>query len=208
MEFWEYVYSYDPSSRLHDGILVFLENLYRDYSLKELNEPNMIDITNQFRNRILDISTKIFVFIDNYGDFIKPYVQLLLIQMNKAVQKIPMNKAFIAKKRIMKDDRVEEIDDNQVILTDESLNVDDSRDVDNKLKGEKILGLLKDTIIRQNVHIREGLGIRNITSDIMISREVLKDRIKKMVREEATYEEIMKALDHFHSVSVDKKQER
>lgn len=68
--------------------------------------------------------------------------------------------------------------------------------------------LLRDHIIKENLHIRDALGINCITSDYMIPRETLKDAMKKITLGQASYDEIMKALDHFHQVSLDRKQEK
>ena len=93
-------------------------------------------------------------------------------------------------------------------LSNESLNIDESRDVDNRMSGDKVLRILRDYIIKENIHIRDALQIKNITSDYMVSRDVLRSAIKKITGSQASYDDIIKALDHFHSVSLQKKQER
>ena len=139
----------------------------------------------------------------------KPEVHDLLVQINRAVQKIPHIRAFrIGKKRIIKEGVLVEIDVGVHNLSDDSLNVDESRDVDNRMAGDKVLRILRDYIIKENLHIRDAMGIKNITSDHMVSREELKQNIKKITGNQASFDDIMKALDHFHSVSLDKKNER
>ena len=48
------------------------------------------------------------------------------------------------------------------------------------MSGDKVLRIMRDHIIKENVHIKDALGINNITSDYMVSRETLKDAIKKI----------------------------
>lgn len=64
---------------------------------------------------------------------------------------------------------------------------------------------LRDKIIKDSLHIKDALGVSFISSDTMISREDLKNAIKKLCTPKITYDEIMKAIDHFHQVSLDKK---
>ena len=155
------------------------------------------------------MANKIFQFIDTHGAYIKENTRDMLHNLNAAVQKIPHQRAFrVGKKRVIKDGLVQEIDDEQANEQDESLNVDESRDVDNRMSGDKVMRLLRDLIIKENLHIRDALGINCITSDYMIPRETLKDAIKKITLGQASYDEIMKALDHFHQVSLDRKQEK
>lgn len=73
-----------------------------------------------------------------------------------------------------------ERDENIQNLSDDSLNIDESRDVDNRMSGDKVLRILRDYIIKENLHIKEALSIKNITSDHMVGREELKDNIKKI----------------------------
>lgn len=155
------------------------------------------------------MANKIFQFIDTHGVYIKENTKDMLHHLNAAVQKIPHQRAFrVGKKRVIKDGLVQEIDDEQANEQDESLNVDESRDVDNRMSGDKVMRLLRDHIIKENLHIRDALGINCITSDYMIPRETLKDAMKKITLGQASYDEIMKALDHFHQVSLDRKQEK
>lgn len=65
-------------------------------------------------------------------------------------------------------------------MSNESLNIDESRDVDNRMSGDKVLRILRDHIIKENIHIRDALQIKNITSDHMVSRDVLRTAIKKI----------------------------
>lgn len=83
-------------------------------------------------------------------------------------------------------------------LSNASLNMDESREVDNRMAGDKVLRILRDYIIKENMHIKDALGISNITTDYMISREQLKDSIKLITGAQASYDDIMKALDYFH----------
>ena len=129
--------------------------------------------------------------------------------MNKVVQRIPQQRSFrIGKKRIIKEEIVKEVADDDEQALDESLNIDESRDLDNRMCGDKILRILRDYIIKENIHIRTAFGVENITQDKPIYTEDLKNKIKSITGAEATYDEIMKAIDHFHRVSFEKKRER
>ena len=127
--------------------------------------------------------------------------------MNKAIQQIPHLRNFkVGQKTIIKDNKIQVVNDDEENLSlDDSLNIDESRDLDNRMSGDKILRILRDYIIKENITIRAALGIRNITNEVMISKDYLKDQIKKIVGQEATYYEIMKALEHFHKISFEKK---
>mmetsp|Transcript_30174 Transcript_30174/g.46118 ORF Transcript_30174/g.46118 Transcript_30174/m.46118 type:complete len:117 (-) Transcript_30174:3991-4341(-) len=111
----------------------------------------------------------------------------------------------VGKRRVIKDGIITEVDDNNGERVDDSLNLDESRDLDNRMCGDKVLRLLRDHIIQQNTHIKTALGVTSITSDVMMDKDVLKNKIKSIVGVGALYDEIMKALDHFHKVSFEKR---
>lgn len=159
---------------------------------------------------MLAMANKIYGFIEVHDNYIRPDTLNMLNQFNIAVQKIPTIRAFrIGKKRIVKNGVVQEVDeDASEEAIEESMNADESRDLDNRMCGDKILRILRDYIIKENLHIKDALGINFISSDIMVDRDVLKNQIKRITGSDASYDEIMKALDHFHKVSFDKKQER
>jgi hypothetical protein len=71
--------------------------------------------------------------------------------------------------------------------------------------GEKVLRILRDHIIKENLHIKHALKFKDITTDKLVDRDELKDTIKSITGAECSYDEIMKALDHFHAVSLEKK---
>ena len=75
--------------------------------------------------------------------------------------------------------------------------VAESRDLDNRMCGEKIIRILRDYIMKENLHIKGAFGIVDITTDHYIDRDIMKDRIKAITGQESSFEEIMKALDHF-----------
>ena len=78
---------------------------------------------------------------------------------------------------------------------------DESRDLDNRMCGEKIIRILRDYIMKENLRIKAAFGIDDITTDHYIDRDKLKDQIKAITGAESSFEEIMKALDHFQKVS-------
>jgi hypothetical protein len=115
----------------------------------------------------------------------------------------------VGKKRVIKDGVAVQLDEEEMqAMLDQSLNVDESRDLDNRMCGEKVLRILRDYIIKENKHIKEALNFKNITTDCLVDRDELKDTIKGITGADCSYDDIMKALDHFHSVSLEKKQER
>jgi len=169
----------------------------------------MADVTSKIRDRLLQLANKIFTFVDTHENYMKPYVQEFLQQCNVAIQKIPHYRAFkMGAKRIIKDGKIVEIKKENKELSDDSLNVDESLEVDNRMSGDKVLRILRDYIIKENKSVKDALEITGITSDHMVSRDVLKMAIKKITGAQASYDEIIKALDHFHSVSLEKKQEK
>jgi hypothetical protein len=208
-EYWRYLFEQNYTDNNPKGMLCFIENFYRDYSVKDLDDENMAAITVKIRDRLLQLTNKIFTFVDQHESHIKPYVHDFLKQANRAIQRIPHLRAFrVGKKRVLKDGKLIEIADNDIENSDQSLNMDESREVDNRMSGDKVLRILRDYIIKENIHIKDAFGINNITTDNMVSREVLKDAIKKITGSAASYDDIMKALDYFRSVSLEKKQER
>ena len=62
--------------------------------------------------------------------------------------------------------------------------------------------------MKENLHIKAAFGIDDITTDHYIDRDKLKDQIKAITGAESSFEEIMKALDHFQKVANDKKKEK
>ena len=40
-EYWRYLFEYSKSERKFDGLISFIERFYRDYTVKELNNPNI-----------------------------------------------------------------------------------------------------------------------------------------------------------------------
>lgn len=65
------------------------------------------------------------------------------------------------------------------------------------MAGDKVLKILRDYIIKENMHIKDALGV-DTTADSMINKETLKENIKKITGASASYDDIMKALDYFH----------
>lgn len=73
--------------------------------------------------------------------------------------------------------------------------------------GDKIIQSISQYILKENIPIREALGISNISSEnTMVSKESLKKEIKLICGSGATYDEVVKALEHFHDVSSTRKQ--
>lgn len=210
-EFWRYLHEYHKADRKYDGIISFVEKFYRDYSVKELANENIQEISSKIRERLLVMSNKIFGFIETHENYIKPNTIDMLYQINKAVQRIPHIRSFrMGKKRLVINGVAQEVDqdDEEAANMDESLNMDESRDLDNRMSSDKVLRALRDHIIKENTTVKHALGVEEITTDIMVDKDEMKNKIKKITGEECTYDEIMKALEHFHKVSFEKKQER
>lgn len=205
-EYWRYLYEFSAQDRRHDGLITFIENFYRDYSVRELEDSKMIQITTMIRERLLAIANKIFTFVDTHESHIKPYVHNLLNMMNKAILKIPHIRTFIGSKKVLKDGKM--LDQAGLSQYDDNYNVDESRDVDNRMNGDKVLRLLRDYIIKNSTSIKDALPIQGISSDHMVNRDTLKVAIKNITGAYASYEEIMKALDYFNTISLEKKQEK
>jgi len=61
--------------------------------------------------------------------------------------------------------------------------------------------------MKENLPIRESLGIAYLNSEnTMINKENLKKEIKLICGSGATYDEVVKGLEHFHDVSLNRKQ--
>jgi hypothetical protein len=81
-----------------------------------------------------------------------------------------------------------------------------SQQVDARMCGDKIIQAIGDYIVKENTPIREALGISNVSSEnTMVSKESLKNEIKLICGSGATYDDVVKALNHFHDVSLARK---
>ena len=162
----------------------------------------------KIRDRLLAVANQIFLFIEAHEGYIKPDIFDLLREINKTVQRIPHIRAFRAGvRRVIENGKVVVAAKNENDLDPADLG-DESRDLDNRMSGEKIIRILRDYIMKENLHIKGAFGIDDITTDHYIDRDKLKDQIKAITGAESTFEEIMKALDHFQKVAVDKKKEK
>jgi len=82
-----------------------------------------------------------------------------------------------------------------------------SKQVDNRMCGDKIIQAITQYILKENIPIKESLGIGYISSEnTMINKEHLKKEIKLICGSSATYDEVVKGLEHFHDVSLNRKQ--
>ena len=75
--------------------------------------------------------------------------------------------------------------------------------------GNKIINSITDYIMKENLPIREALGIKDpVTStNTMVRKEALKNEIKYICGSGASYDEVVKALEYFHQVSLDRKRD-
>ncbi len=83
---------------------------------------------------------------------------------------------------------------------------DRARVLESALHGDRILDLLRDYVSKFNLETKSALGLISYYSDSPIERELLVASIKNIARDEASYDEIMKALESFVTASVQKKQ--
>lgn len=97
-----------------------------------------------------------------------------------------MRSEFSQKKKNMKDENEMDLDG--------MLNAED---VDNRMSRDKIVRILRDSIMKENKSIRDALGIADVEGD-MVNRDLLKDSIKRITGSEASYDDIMKAMDYFN----------
>ena len=68
--------------------------------------------------------------------------------------------------------------------------------------GDKIIEAISQYVLKEDIQIREALGITDVTSEnTMVSKESLKNEIKLICGSSATYDEVVKGLQHFHDVS-------
>ena len=124
------------------------------------------------------MANKIYGFVESHDNFIRQSTKELLVQMNTTVQRIPQVRAFrVGKRRIIKDGIMREVDEDDHAL-DDSLNVGESRDLDNRMCCDKILSLLKDYIMKENISAKQAFGVDAITPDIAMEKEHLKYKIK------------------------------
>jgi len=124
------------------------------------------------------MANKIYGFVESHDAFIRATTKELLVQMNTTVQRIPQVRAFrVGKRRIIKDGIMREVDEDDHAL-DESLNVGESRDLDNRMCADKILSLVKDYIMKENISVKQAFGVETITTDIAMEKEELKYKIK------------------------------
>ena len=72
--------------------------------------------------------------------------------------------------------------------------------------GDKIISKISEYVIKENIKIRDALGIVKVTSEnTMVNKDSLKNEIKLICGSNATYDEIMKALNHFHDLTMARK---
>lgn len=84
-EYWRYLYEHPEGDTNPIGILIFIENFFRDYSDKELDDESMADSISRIRDRLLALVNKIFFFVDQHESYMKPYVQDFLKFASKAI---------------------------------------------------------------------------------------------------------------------------
>ena len=110
--------------------------------------------------------------------------------------------------RIGKKKKVDNGDEVEEVSQEESLNQDESRDQDHKMCAERVTRILRDHIIKENITIKQCFGVTHVSSDFYIDKDELKDKIKAIAKKDASFDEIVRALVHFHKMSFEKKQER
>ena len=61
--------------------------------------------------------------------------------------------------------------------------------------GDKIIEAISQYVLKEDIQIREALGITDVTSEnTMVSKESLKNEIKLICGSSATYDEVVKGL--------------
>jgi len=84
-EYWRYLFNNDLQEGTQLGLLVFIENLYRDYTVREMDFKQFREITGAIRETLLSFANKICKFVDSFDSYIKENTQDLLFQTNQAV---------------------------------------------------------------------------------------------------------------------------
>ena len=189
-EYWRYLFDETESKKQSNGLLSFITNFYNDYNKKDFGDDDGIyRMSYNIRQKLLNLAQKIFLFIDTHEDFIKEDCHKLLIHLNEAVQKIPNSNKFAHE-----DEDHDENDDHH-----HDHGEDISVQVDNRMSGEKVIRILSSYIIKQDIPIRQALGIsQEITSEHHeVNKAELKDNIVKVVASHASYDDVVKALDYF-----------
>ena len=200
-EFWQYLYKKDTEENCEDGLLLFIENFFRDYTVKEIaTDDDIKDVSTKLRERLLQMSNRLFDFYEQHGDKIRDNLFDYVEQINRTVRRLPTSRSFrMGKRRIVVDGVVVEKDEDDV--DEAELEIDESRDLENRMCGENVLKVVRNYIISENITIRQALGIEHITNDVVLSRDFLKIKIKEITGGNCSYDDIMKALDHFHKSS-------
>ncbi len=62
--------------------------------------------------------------------------------------------------------------------------------------------------MKSHLTIREAFGIDHLTTDLIINRDALRDRIKSIAGRDLTYDEIVQAMSHVYRAAFQKKQEK
>jgi hypothetical protein len=44
-EYWRYLHHYNVNDRKTTGLIVFIEQFYREYTVRELDDENIIEVT-------------------------------------------------------------------------------------------------------------------------------------------------------------------
>jgi hypothetical protein len=198
-EYWRSLNSYDAETKTHLGMLVFIANLYKHYTVRELDDLYLAETTCKIREALLTLAFRICEYVDSYDNndknsFMQPFVQDLLFQLNQAVQTMP-DRAMLRGEHGKQDEADEE----------EAKN---ANDVDNRMSREKIIRIIRDHIMRENITIKEGLGLKDDHEGERADQDVLKEGIKRVCGSQASYHDVKKALDYFHNVTVEKEKKR
>ena len=67
-EYWNYLCDKEMPDK---GLLYFIENLYKDYTVREMDQKPLSEITTKIRENLLNLANRICGFTDKYGTYIK-----------------------------------------------------------------------------------------------------------------------------------------
>lgn len=82
----------------------------------------------------------------------------------------------VGKKRVIKEGVIYEVDEDNE--NEDSLNLDESVDLDNRISSDKVIKIIRDFIIKENTTIKAALHIDSISSDVLVDKDKLKSNIK------------------------------
>jgi hypothetical protein len=77
-EYWRSLNDFEVNTKTRLGMVVFIENVYKYYSIREMDDSYMIEVTCKIRESLLNLAYQICEYVDRHDSYMQPFVQDLL----------------------------------------------------------------------------------------------------------------------------------